>query len=839
LIEYRDSADQRRLAVTTELKRFEEAYATLTFAVYEPLILRWYSGLTVAAIANSYVKRSHVATTKARSAMAISEEISRFRAFPEAEGSIEAHDHVNAATEGMDREELFVANPGLELTARTAFVGGRMNRFPIGPELDGRDPVRDEAPPLVFATGAQPGVSLFDTRKVTEEIVRGYDEELRKLIKNAPGGVIPGSELKKMLLENAKSKLELYDASLDDFELLAPTGEWLEFLSPIGIAHFYRQLYFYVTEGVGPVEQAFTVAPRETLEVVTETVRRQSHEEVFEQGSEAVSETAVESRNVDEVSDKVASMVQRDSSMAVSANTSFEGGGNIGVWNISGSAGMGLNTSMADSSQSSTEIAKRRVKEITKRASERITKTFSLRVRDTVDFTTTNVQRRVISNKTEKPTSYGLRRVFNRVRVKVQSLGPNLVWQLYVSSPGDGLARSRYVQFAEAQQVARPSEPPAIRPKPTGGVERGTVSSQLKRDTTKAVTDPMAYYVTLKVQVASDQEVVAVSIESVTDLEHLGKTDYAPSPSGGSRPGSLQGGVYTIELGVLPGDAESVSVTYQYTWQPSKATMDTWEAERDAALKDFAKQEAAEREKALREQFERQRSLITERSKVRPRAAADLRKEERYEVLNRMVSHLFKPKGKGSPGAPSPLEIELFHRYFDIEAMFVTLHPSWWVPRYASNASGFDRPEYEITAESEPAALGRSLGWTIQLDGDSRRNEFINSPWVRVCLPIRPGRETEAVDWLAEHVEGDTGYNKNAQPLKGLLTEMNDLRKNQAKVVGTGPDYVDAKTAVVAATTGAPAGPLKPENVYPVVDEFEVTVPSEGFVYDDLVVKIP
>jgi hypothetical protein len=825
--------------MTTELKRFADAYATLTFAVYEPLIVRWYSGLTVTAIANAYVKRAHVATATTRSAMSISEDISRFRAFPEAEASTEAHEHVNARTEGMEHDELFASHPGLELTPRVAFMGGRMDRFPTGPELEGGDVIRDEAPPLVFSTDAQPGAALFDTRKVTEEIVQDYDQEIRKLLKDAPGGVIPGSELRKVLLEKAKTKLEAHDARLDNFEIMAPTGEWLEFLSPIGIAHFYRQLYFYVTEGVGPVEQAFTVAPRETLEVVTETVRRQSHEEVFEQGSESISETAVESRNVDEVSDKVASMVQRDSSMAVSANTSFEGGGNIGVWNISGSAGMGLNTSMADSSQSSTEIAKRRVKEITKRASERITKTFSLRVRDTVDFTTTNVQRRVISNKTEKPTSYGLRRVFNRVRVKVQSLGPNLVWQLYVSYPGDGLARSRYVQFAEAQPVARPSEPPAVRPQPTGGVERGTVSAQLKRDTTKPLTDPMAYFVTLKVQVPPDQEILAVSIESITDLEHLGKTDYAPSPSGGSRPGSLQGGVYTIELGVLPGDAESVSVTYQYTWQPSKATMDAWTAERDAALKDFAKAEAAEREKALREQFERQRSLITERSKVRPRPAADLRKEERYEVLNRMVSHLFKPKGKGSPGAPSPLEIELFHRYFDLEAMFVTQHPSWWVPRYTSRHSGFGRPDYEITAESEPAALGRSIGWTIQLDGDSRRNEFINSPWVRVCLPIRPGRETEAVDWLAEHVEGDAGYNKNAQPLKGLLTEMTDLRKNQAKVVGTGPDYVEATTAVVSSTTGAPTGPLKPEHVYPVVDEFEVTVPSEGFVYDDLVVKIP
>jgi hypothetical protein len=300
----------------------------------------------------------------------------------------------------------------------------------------------------------------------------------------------------------------------------------------------------------------------------------------------------------------------------------------------------------------------------------------------------------------------------------------------------------------------------------------------------------------------------------------------------------MSNGAYEVKLGVWPGDAESVSVTYQYRWDPSKATMDAWTAERDAALATFAKAEAAAREKALREQFERQKALITERSKIRPRPSADLRQEERYEILNRMISHLFKPKGRGAAGAPQPLEIELFHRYFDIGAMFVYLHPSWWVPRYAGKETGFSRAEYEITAESEPARMGQSIGWAMQLDGDVRRNEFINSPWVRACVPVRPGREREAVEWLAEHVEGSLGYDTARDPLKSLLADIEKVRADQKKVMGTGPDYVQA-TTVVSSTPGAPSGPLAPADVYPVVDSFEVTVPSEGFVYDDLEVKIP
>jgi hypothetical protein len=88
-------------------------------------------------------------------------------------------------------------------------------------------------------------------------------------------------------------------------------------LSPIGIAHYYRHLYFNNEEGVGPIEEAFTVAPLETLEVIYQTVRKQIHEEILEQGLEVVSEQAVEEKNLDEVSAKVSSMVQQDVSASM------------------------------------------------------------------------------------------------------------------------------------------------------------------------------------------------------------------------------------------------------------------------------------------------------------------------------------------------------------------------------------------------------------------------------------------------------------------------------------------------------------------------------------------
>ena len=68
------------------------------------------------------------------------------------------------------------------------------------------------------------------------------------------------------------------------------------------------------------------------------------------------------------------------------------------------------------------------------------------------------------------------------------------------------------------------------------------------------------------------------------------------------------------------------------------------------------------------------------------------------------------------------------------------------------------RDNYYITEKSEPAKLGSSLGWLIQLDGDDLRNAMLNSPWVKAVIPIRIGKEKAAISWLRQaHVEGEDG----------------------------------------------------------------------------------
>jgi len=847
--------------MTTELKRFTEAYASMTVAAYEPLIIRWYSRLSAWHLADMFVARARPEKTQNMALRmlaanapeaagdilnerdTIESDIGALERFAQIDKPIELRSDARsmvaelpALLEAAGLNDKFIARMGGLRGALAALPDeNRLALMKALPNLAVEEGVllpggvmhsgRQKMPALPVMVNPGANNTRYDIE--IEQLRSGVLGDMLELMNKIAAKPLPPSELRDQILQLANAKIPKgYVAGMD---FLPVAGELLEALSPIGIAHFYRQMYFNADEGVGPIEEAFTVAPAETLEVVYESTRRQIQEESMELGSETVSETAEEMKNLDEVSDKVSSMIQRDSTAAMSANANVSASGGIGVWSVSADASFGVNSNLSSSSQRATENVARRLKETTKRASERITKSFTVKTRSLTEITTSSTTRRVIANPGPKPVSYGLRRVYRRVKVKVQSLGPRLVWQLYVRNPGAGLARSKFVHFMENEPIADPGAPPATKPRPSGGTDTGSTSAALQYDSTRG------YYVTLVVRTGSDRRITAVSIDSITDLEGGGKDDYAPSARNDVQwDQAFDAGTntFTVNIGVLPGDAASVQVNYTYTYDAGPGLIAAWESERQAAQAAFEKADAEARAKALLEKFEREKALITERSKIRPRPVNDLRREERYEVMNRMINHLFGRSSRGD--VPQPIEIELFHRYFDVDAMFMYMHPSWWKPRYSPVKTGLARRAYEVTAESEPAPMGSSLGWVLQLDGDTRRNEFLNSPWVRTCLPIRPGREREAIAWLAKHIEGEIGYNTAKEPLKGLLEGVEAIRTREGQLGVDGPDYV-----TVESTVGAPGAALKPENVYPVIDEFECTVPTDGFVYDALEVVIP
>ncbi|MFD2351144.1 hypothetical protein ACFSTC_20145 [Nonomuraea ferruginea] len=143
----------------------------------------------------------------------------------------------------------------------------------------------------------------------------------------------------------------------------------------------------------------------------------------------------------------------------------------------------------------------------------------------------------------------------------------------------------------------------------------------------------------------------------------------------------------------------------------------------------------------------------------RPRPSQDLRSEERQVIYGSLIHklkpfELFENQYLGS---------ELLRQIFDVDEMLYFVAPGWYSHTDRTNAidpgghaTDEWRVDYLITEQTQPAPLGSSLGWLIQIDGDARRNEFLNAAWAKAVLPVRPGREIAALEWLRQaNVEGE------------------------------------------------------------------------------------
>jgi hypothetical protein len=84
----------------------------------------------------------------------------------------------------------------------------------------------------------------------------------------------------------------------------------------------------------------------------------------------------------------------------------------------------------------------------------------------------------VIRNETAEPVNFALRRVQRKIRVKLQEMGPRLVWQLYLCQPDRDLLKSRLVMFRESDPITDPTQLPNAPPKPKPVDETGMATGK-------------------------------------------------------------------------------------------------------------------------------------------------------------------------------------------------------------------------------------------------------------------------------------------------------------------------------------------------------------------------
>jgi hypothetical protein len=230
-------------------------------------------------------------------------------------------------------------------------------------------------------------------------------------------------------------------------------------------------------------------------------------------------------------------------------------------------------------------------------------------------------------------------------------------------------------------------------------------------------------------------------------------------------------------------------------FMPTKPAFDEYDAARAVAQTKYDAEVSRLRKKNF---FESVRDRIKVASGLKPRLPWDLREEERTivyrELIRRLMLDSWDLPDTEDNRRLSHVRSEVIRAIFDVDAMLYFVAPEWWMPRrhrtrhnliaeakvLGSNAKTLGRiatsnltdddtvkwkdvesrqDNYLITEDSAPAKLGSSLGWLLQLDGDNLRNAFLNAPWVKAVIPIRPGREKAALNWLRA-IEGskDDGW---------------------------------------------------------------------------------
>ena len=305
---------------------------------------------------------------------------------------------------------------------------------------------------------------------------------------------------------------------------------------------------------------------------------------------------------------------------------------------------------------------------------------------------------------------------------------------------------------------------------------------------------------------------------------------------------------------------------------------------------------------------------------ISPRPSSELREEERIVVYRKLIQELLTQGIEIRDERTQHVVSELLNSIFDVDKMLYFVAPEWWRPRmrpYQQDLNleeGTDgnrptrqvsqtatkwsqlltnrsrklrpvdstsktlkgstvgwggigeagRPNYYITEDSEPARFGSSLGWLLQLDGDDRRNAFLNAPWVKVVLPVRPGKEKAAINWL-QGVEGMNGISENdiyrtnnpsetdsqGRPLNGqkMLDVLFDLarkiNKKHQEGVETGkypkasdlanPTLVDQANVV----TSTPIDRVYEHGFYTLEDGFRANVNGNYEIFDQWLEILP
>lgn len=592
-------------------------------------------------------------------------------------------------------------------------------------------------------------------------------------------------------------------------------------LSPVGLVNLYREYFYQFNTFLGPPVGHVWVSPGGTLEVFEVSTRKTTVEQVIEASTTETAKSETDITQQDEVSDAVKQDNKNDTKLAAGAS----GGVNYGVVHANASASFSSDSTR----QTSSEEAHKHSRTQSAKLSKEITSNYKTTFRTVTETTDTVSRRYVLQNTTSQLVNYELRRKFRVIGVQLQHIGTRLCWQVYVpgantpdASPSGLLSGAEFVPAPAASTASALKPPDPLEPQekdvdvvfplmPVLGTDTGSVDGG-EGASDRTHRHDAAYGIAPQGQPDPDPFIPQREVlNSYGNSFHIHSIcNYSASPPGAgytlsavrinkTDPDGIwakavvddAGGDFHIQLGYAWWKGkDSIDFTLTLVWAPPSPGDPNYNTY-NPAIDEYNKQLAA----AQKQDFiNATRNLVKTVSGITPRSSADLRAEERHAVFRQLYQQLTQ-----IPMADQYITAEYIRELFDVDEMLYFVDPDYYlakpapppasqlptvaVPSFDPNdpladatitswpRRGFAQSrtnDYLITEDSQPAPLGESLGWTIQLDGDERRNEFLNAAWVKAVLPVHPGRELDALAWLMnENVEGENGLDNPYIPQPG------------------------------------------------------------------------
>jgi hypothetical protein len=568
-------------------------------------------------------------------------------------------------------------------------------------------------------------------------------------------------------------------------------------LSPVGLINLYREYFYELDTFLGPPTGHVWVSPGGSLELYEISTRKTTVTKTVETSTTQTAKDEVDTTDQDELSTAVKNDNKSDTKLGASANAS---GSFAGIVQVGASASFNTDTSVATSS----EEAHKHSRTQSEKLSKEITQNFKTTFQTVTETTDTTSRRYVLANNTDALANYELRRKMRLIGVQLQHIGTRLSWQIYVPNPATLLGVGEFVPVSPDNSAAAAIQPPPpltpLAPKQTemtvdfplfpkageADIARndddywidGNPPGMHNADNTRHIWGSNVYITT------PPDTGYTLSGIVLKQSSNAGGSDLRCVPEYQFTPGTDNS--FTVQmLFVNFGGHNSISLDLLLNWDPPV---------NDPRLPDYQKAyqtyQANLAAAQLQDYVNATRALVKTVSTINPRATAALRYEERdaiYRVLYEKLSQI--PIAGGADTAH--ITAEYIRELFDVDEMLYFVEPDYYWPHsqpYLPPTPGFPSPGgdllsapgatvsswprrpttdyYLITEDSQPAPQGTSLGWTIQLDGDDRRNEFLNSAWVKAVIPIQPGRELDALAWLQnENVEGVAGLNAPYAPV--------------------------------------------------------------------------